>query len=453
MVGGGIFAVLGVAATDAGGGTPLAFALGGAVAAVTAYSHSKLSVAMPSAGGTVTFVDRVYRGGWLTGSLNATLWVGYVATIALYTSAFGHYTATLFPGGTNPSGVLLRTLMIVGVAVPWLINMANASLIARTEGFVVGIKLLMLGVVVVAGMPAISTTKLAPASWPSPIGVLTAGMLIFVAYEGFELIANASEDVRDARRTLPRAFALSVGLVIVLYVAIAAVVVGSLSTKEIASSADFALAQAASASLGSAGFRLVAVSAMLATLSAINATLYGASRLSYTLAREGELPERFEHLRWNSPDGLHITAFLGLILAVGLPLSSISTVASAVFLGVFAVVNAAAAKASADIGASKLLSQVGSVGCLLSLVVLIGRSASQDRAALVVLATLVVAALSVERWLLAKHRGRSPTAPRTRIGCGPSELVLTGCWGSRAGGPQRSGTATGARAGGRPGSG
>ena len=98
-------------------------------------------------------------------------------------------------------------------------------------------------------------------------------MLIFVAYEGFELIANASADVRSPEKTLPRAFALSVGIVIALYVLIAYVVVGSLSPSEIIASSDFALAQAASTSLGHIGFIMVSISAVLATFSAINATL------------------------------------------------------------------------------------------------------------------------------------------------------------------------------------
>jgi amino acid transporter len=406
MVGGGIFAVLGVAATEAGGATPLAFLVGGVVAALTAYSYSKLSVAMPSAGGTVAFIDRVFGVNEITGSLNAVLWTGYVATTALYASAFGHYTATLLPGGKDPAAVLLRALILLGIAVPWGINLANAAVVARTEGAVVAVKLLILGVVIAAGVPSASTTPLAPSVWPSLVHVAAAGMLIFVAYEGFELISNSSEDVTDARRVLPGAFALSVGIVLVLYVVIAAVVVGSLSPQEIAAAADFALAEAASASLGSAGFTLVALSAMLATLSAINATLYGAARLSYTIAAEGELPERFEHLRWNEPIGLHVTAGAGLFVAVALPLSSISGLASAIFLAVFAAVNITAFRAGAGAGVNRGVAAIGGVGCAISLAVLLVRSGGQDPVVLVALAVLVAGAALVERHVLRRRPAR-----------------------------------------------
>ncbi len=406
MVGGGIFAVLGVAATDAGGATPIAFLIGGAISLLTAVSYSKLSVTYPSAGGTVAFVDRIFGINELTGSLNIVLWAGYIATTALYASAFGHYAATLFVGDAVPSPVLLRGAILIAVAGPWLVNLTNARLVARTEGVVVAVKLAILGVVIAAGVPAVSPASLAPGSWPSPLAVVAAGMLIFVAYEGFELIANASADVSEPRRTLPRAFMVSVSAVIVLYVLVSIVVVGSLSSAEIARTADFALAQAASATLGSAGFTMVAVAAVLATLSAINATLYGSARLSYTIASEGELPEGFERLTWNEPIGLHVTAGAGLAIAVALPLTSISAVASAVFLAVFTVVNVAAWRAGRSAGVRRPVAAVGVIGCAGALVVLVVRSATTDPVALATLVVLIGAALGVEHLILRRRPGR-----------------------------------------------
>lgn len=405
MVGGGIFAVLGVAATEAGGATPVAFAVAGAVAAVTAYSYSRLSTYFRSAGGTVTFVDRVFGVDNLTGALNIVLWVGYIATTALYVSAFANYGVTFLPGGSAPSQLLVRALILVGVLIPWGINLTNAGLVAKSESYIVAAKLTILSVVIVAGVPSVSSDRLAPATtWPSFPAVLAAGMLIFVAYEGFELIANASADIKRPERNLPLAFALSVGLVIVLYVAIAAVVVGALSPEEIVRSADVALAKAAGASLGQVGFTLVAVSALLATLSATNATLYGAARLSFTLATEGELTSTFERMEWNQPIGLHITALVGLALAVGLRLTSISTVCSAIFLIVFSVVNAAAFKAAKAIRAQRWLAGMGVLGCTVSLFVLVMRSVSEDPVGLIVLLVLLVSALMTERTVLRQRR-------------------------------------------------
>jgi amino acid transporter len=404
MVGGGIFAVLGVAATRAGGATPVAFLVGGVVAALTAYSYARLSVAMTSAGGTVSFIDRVFGVSQVTGSVNALLWIGYVVTTALYAAAFGNYAGTFVGGDGEPGPVVLRTLIAVGVVVPWAVNLANASVVARAETFVVGIKMLILVIVVVAGAPSIDSARLAPSTWTGPLGIVGAGMLIFVAYEGFELISNASDDVRDPDRTLPRAFAASVGIVVVLYVAIATVVVGSLTPDRIVQAADFALAEAASDSLGQIGFRAVAVSAVLATLSALNATLYGAARLSYTLATERELPNEFANRKWDDPVGLHVTAGLGLLAAVTLPLASISAMASAIFLLVFAMVNAAAFRAADDIAARRPIAGAGAVACGLALIVLLVKTATDSPAAIVTLVVTSAFVLGVEHRLLAPRR-------------------------------------------------
>jgi amino acid transporter len=404
MVGGGIFAVLGVASEQAGGGTPIAFVVAGLVAALTAFSYARLSVQYQSAGGTVTFIDKEFGVGELTGSLNIVLWAGYIVTTALYASAFGNYAATLFPGGTDPNPMLLRALIAVGVIVPWTINLANAGLVARSESLIVAIKLVMLMVVIAAGVPTVSPDRVDPSTWPAAFSIVGAGMLIFVAYEGFELIANASADVRSPEKTLPRAFALSVGLVIAFYVAIAFVVVGSLSPSQIADAADFALAQAASASLGRSGFILVSISAVLATFSAITATLYGSARLSFTIATEGELPADLEARTWNQPVGLHITALIGLGMAVALRVASISALASAIFLAVFAVVNAAAFKNAGPARWVRFVAGAGVAGCVASLAIVVARSVTNDPIAMLVLVILLASALAAEHLFFKRQR-------------------------------------------------
>ena len=192
MVGGGIFVVLGVAAEQAGGATPLAFLVAGVVAALTAYSYAKLSVRYPSGGGTVTFVDRVFGVDTVSGSVNVLLWVGYMATIGLYAAAFGHYGAALLPGDLADNALVFKSLAVVGILAPWIINLANAGIIARTESFVVAIKLVILMIVVAVGMPSVDPEQLRPDTWSSPFAIVAAGMVVFVAYEGFELIANSA---------------------------------------------------------------------------------------------------------------------------------------------------------------------------------------------------------------------------------------------------------------------
>ncbi|NQU42999.1 APC family permease [bacterium] len=395
MVGGGIFAVLGLAVELAHGGTPVAFAIAGAVALLTAYSYAKLSVAYPSRGGTVTFLNRVFGAGMLTGSLNVLLWLSYVVMLSLYAFAFGSYGARFLPQAWQATGthvlISLSVILIAGL------NLLNVELIGKAEEWIVALKLLILLFFVAVGLASINASHIAPASWSPPLQLAAGGMIIFVAYEGFELIANTAQDVRDAARTLPRAYFTAVGFVIALYVAVALVAVGNLSVDEIVAAKDYALAEAARPFLGQAGFTLIAVAAMLSTASAINATFYGTARLSFCIAHDGELPAVLERKVWGKPvAGLLITAGLTLFVANALDMTSIATLGSAGFLLIFASVNAANARHASHTNSRAWISVGGAGACVAAFGALVWQTARTEPARLWVLAVMVALAVLVE---------------------------------------------------------
>ena len=396
MVGGGIFAVLGLAVELAGGAVPISFIIAGVVALLTAYSYAKLSVAFPSRGGTVVFLDRAFGVDFFTGSANNLLWVGYIVTLALYAVAFGNYAGTFLPEGMQEA-TLSHVLISLGIILPTLLNLLSASLISKAETYIVIIKIAILLLVIIVGISGIETSRLSPNTWEPLVQVVGAGMIIFVAYEGFELIANTADSVKDYRVTLPRAYYTAVIFVIVLYAAIAVVTAGSIAPDQIAQVSDFALAEAAKPSLGQFGFTMVAISAVLATLSAINATLYGSARLSYVIATEGELPEFLEDKVWNQPVvGLLITSVLALLLANLSDLSSISTMASAGFLVIFGLVNAANYALAKTVHSSKVLAGLGVLACAFALVTLTVNTFQTDPAQVWVLVIMVAIAVGVE---------------------------------------------------------
>ena len=218
----------------------------------------------------------------------------------VYAVAFGKYASTFIPQDQQ-SVLLLHVLISLGIILPTIVNLFGAEIISKTEIYIVGFKIAILVIVIVLGFGSVDPTPLEPGMWKPLTQIVSAGMIIFVAYEGFELIANTADDVRNYRVSLPRAYYISVVFVIILYTLIAIVVVGSLSPGVIASSQDFVLAEAAKPSLGQLGFTMVGVAAVLATLSAINSTLYGSARLSYTIASEGELPKALEKKVWSQP--------------------------------------------------------------------------------------------------------------------------------------------------------
>lgn len=395
MVGGGIFAVLGLSVQLARGGAPLAFALAGGVALATTYSYVKLAAAFPGPGGTVSFVDRAFDSGLLAGSVNILLWLSYVVMLSLYASAFGSYGASLLP---HASQVLWAHLLTSGVILLiTALNVFSAALIGAAELWIVAVKIGILLLFVAVGLPAIEPARLAVSQWAPALPLAAGGMIIFLAYEGFELIANASGDLREPKRNIPRAFSSSVVFVIALYVAVAAVTVGTLPVDTIVAARDYALAIAARPTLGHAGDLAITVAALLSTASAINATLYGAARLSYTIARDGELPASLERKIWNKPlEGLFITAAATLVVANGFSLSSISTMGSAGFLLIFAAVNAANCRLAGDTGSRRWLSAAALLLCLAALTALVVQTARQAPSHLWVLVALVGLSVGIE---------------------------------------------------------
>ncbi len=395
MVGGGIFAVLGLAVVLTGGGAPVAFAIAGAVAAITAYSYAKLSVRFPNEGGTVEFLNQAFGTGWVTGSFNVLLWVSYLVMLSLYSAACGSYGATFFPEGTQAFWkhiILSGTIIIFTV-----LNAMGATFVGKAEKYIVGLKLVILVLVAGVGVWSIKFSSLAPSTWEAPLSLVAGGMIIFVAYEGFELIANTARDVRDPKKTLPKAYYTSVGFVIALYVVIAAVTVGNLPLPQIAVAKDYALAAAAKPFLGQFGFVLIAIAAILATCSAINATLYGSARVSYIIAKDGELPESLDRNVWGRPiEGLIITCIASLLMANLLDLKSISTMGSAGFLFIFAGVNASNAILYKETGAKRWLAISGAIVCLGALGALVRQTAISTPENIWVLVAMVGISIGIE---------------------------------------------------------
>jgi hypothetical protein len=395
MVGGGIFAVLGLAVQLSEGGAPVAFLIAGLVALITSYSYSKLSVALPGKGGTVSFLDKAFGSGLFTGSMNILLWISYIIMLSLYAFAFGSYGAELFPAGSHD---LIRHLLISGIVIIiTVLNIFSAKLIGEAEDFIVAIKLIILLFFCTVGFWGIQFDNLETQNWSSATSLIAGGFIIFLAYEGFELIANTADDVRDPEKTLPRAYYASVIFVIILYILVSAVTVGNLPVNKIVEAKDYALAMAAKPFLGQFGFILIAIAALLSTTSAINATLYGSARLSYIIAKDGELPRFLEDNVWNKPlEGLLITSAFTLLVANLFDLSSLSTMGSAGFLLIFAGVNLANAKLSEQTKSKKTISYVGAGLCLGALVSLLWQTLTTNINHLWIFIGMIILSVGIE---------------------------------------------------------
>lgn len=370
MVGGGIFAVTGLTVQMTRGAAPIAFLIAGVVALLTSYSYLKLTLRFPGEGGTVDFLNRAFGGGILTGAANILLLQSYVVLVSVYAYAFGSYGSSLFPEADRDFWL---PVLITGVILALVfVNVFAASLVVRSENLFNAVKMLLLAGFVVAGLlTPMEWSRLGPENFVTPMGIVAGAMLIFLNYEGFELIANASKNVADPKRSLPIAYIGGVLLVIVFYVLIVTVVVGHMGFAAVEKASDYALSVAAQDILGRPGHVALAAAALLATSSAINATFYSIGKLTYIVASSGELPGSLERtICGEHVVGTLITAVLALLVAILVPLDAIATMGSAGFLLLFMAVNVANMRLSRETASSRWISGLAALATAIALVVL-----------------------------------------------------------------------------------
>ncbi len=397
MVGGGIFAVTGLTIQLTKGAAPLAFIVAGIVALLTSYSYLRMTLKYPSQGGTVEFLVRGFGPGVFSGAMNILLSMSYMVLLSVYAYAFGSYGRSFFP---DVDPMLMTKALASGLMITLVVvNTFGADLVIRSENVFNAGKMVLLAIFIAVGLAMpLDLSRMAPSEYVPSVELIAGAMIIFLNYEGFELIANASPDIKNPKKTLPIAYIGGVLIAIVLYILIAVVVLGHLDFKQIADHSDNALSVAAHSFMGPAGI-IVTIAALLATSSAINATFYGAGRLTYTIAKSGELPKELErNIRGQPLEGMFIFAIIALILVNFLPLNAIATMGSAGFLLIFFAVNFANVRRAKETESHAWISMLGMAACAIALIALCWQVWRVDatRPHLWILAGMIAAAFTIE---------------------------------------------------------
>ncbi|XOB98961.1 APC family permease [Deinococcota bacterium DY0809b] len=373
MIGGGIFSVLGITVALSGNGAPFAFLVGAVVALVAGYFFVRLALHFRDDGGVFTYL----RGAWprvpaLPALAGWILLAMYVGTLALYAYTFAAYGADLLgEPGLRP----LRIFLALGVLAFFvLVNLEGVRASGTTEDLMVYTKLIILGLFALIGLFRADYERFLPAFDQGVTAVFLGAAVIFVAFEGFELVANAVKETQDPERDLPFGIYGSILVTAAVYVLLAVVAVGSLSLAEIRAASDYALAKVAEPVLGQAGRYLIALSALLATSSAINSTLFGASRMVAEMAQEGSLPRVFaardaRGVPWLGVVALAVAA--GAFAVLG-SLSLIAEFSSLTFLLVVLLVALAGWKLRREIHVNPWLAAAGFVLVLVVAATLLG---------------------------------------------------------------------------------
>lgn len=394
MVGGGIFSVLGVVVALAGGWAWLSLLLAGAVALLASLSYVALSTRWHQGGGAYGYLRRLGHDRAAV-TLAWVLVIGYVLTLSVYAFTFGHYLANVVDL-SPPWWPRIFALAILATLVA--VNLRGVGDAQRVEVVTVWAKLAVLLALGGIGLVRFNPENLAAGTSgePGALEVVLGAASVFMAYEGFQLLAYDYDDIADPDRTLPRAVPAAVVVVIVTYVVVALGAASLVGASTLVAEKEIALAAAGLAALGQTGLVIVTVGAVFSTGSAINATLFATARLTGSVARAHRYPS---WLRRTNAQGAPVAAVLALgglaaVLATVGGLTRLVEAASLVFLATFTIVCAIAWRERAGwrTGAG-----IGAVAAGLSTLALAGRVATQTPWALAALVVAVGLAVLLRR--------------------------------------------------------
>ena len=292
MVGGGIFTILGISVSMIGAFTPLAIILGGVIALLAAYSYIKLGVYYKDEGATYSFFKKTFPNSPFSASLIGWCVIfGYISTLALYAYTFSSYAISGFAFADSE---WVRKLVAGAVILTFtLINIWSVKGMGKIEDIMVYTKLVILVVISFILINNSQTTLpvlLQNENEASVLSILVVASITFVAYEGFQLVINAVNEMENPEINIPKAIYSAIFLAVLIYVVISFGAILAIPFDEIIKNKEYALASGAEHVLGHWGTDLVIVGALLATSSAISGTVFGASRQMAVIARDGYFP-------------------------------------------------------------------------------------------------------------------------------------------------------------------
>ena len=380
MIGAGVFALTGFAAGLAGPALTLAFLLNGFVAMFTAVSYAELGAAFPEAGGGYLWVKEAlmdpngFYAGWMS-------WFAHAVACSLYAVTFGTFLLELIHYAgfvATPeeimlygvvSGHLLEKMFAVGmVSLFAYINFRGADETGTVGIVVTGIKVVVLGAYVVFGVLA----TLNQPNWPSQFlaspefmpngifGIIGAMGFTYIAFEGYEIIVQSGEEVVDPGKNIPKAVFYSMLIVVPIYILVAFATIGGVDVTQnliqragmggqgqvytwqlLGELGELGIIRAAGQFMPY-GVPLLLFAGLAATMSALNATVYSSSRVSFAMGRDRALPRLFGkiHSDKRTPHvAIFLSAVLIAVMAVSLPIEAVAASADIMFILLFVQVN------------------------------------------------------------------------------------------------------------------
>jgi amino acid transporter len=355
MIGASIFSIFGVGAKMAGKNLIEVFVLSGVYALIVAYTYAKLGGKIISNAGPIAFILEGIGDNILTGALSLLIWLTYVVSVALFAKGFaGYFLPLLNLPVTAMSMAMTEILLILFFTA---LNFFGSKAVGKAEFYLVLIKLIILLLFIAGGVASMKVSNLRPNLQADQLkSTLFGSVIFFLSYMGFGLIVNASENIKNPEKNIPRAIYISIAIVMFVYVGVSMAAVGNLPVDRLVTLGENALAEAAKPFLGKFGFFLISFGALISISSAMNATIFGGANISYSLAKDGELPEFFERKLWfKSREGLYITSGLSILVVLFFHIEEIAALTSSIFTIIYIVVIYSHLKLADRFGGNKML--------------------------------------------------------------------------------------------------
>ena len=283
IIGAGIFVVLGPAVGYAGPAVIVSMVIAATVALFTALSFAELGSAIPRQGGTYEFAYQMISP--FAAFISGCMWLfGQTVAGAAVSLGLASYVVAMFPF------LSLKIVAISAALVLTVLNLVGTKYSAMVNNVLVLVKILILCLFVGFGAFQVNSQNYTPFAPNGIVGVLQAAGFIFFAYIGFGRIAALGEEVKNPKKTLPLAILLALVTSVILYVATGLVATGLQNYRTLAGSGS-PLADAARATGNSTLVATISFGAIIATVSVLLTNLVGLSRVSFAMARNGQLPK------------------------------------------------------------------------------------------------------------------------------------------------------------------
>ncbi len=336
MLGAAIFAVLGQVAQLAGNLMTFAYVGGAIIATFSAYTYIKMSNSYPSAGGIGMFFVKTYGKGTITASAALLMAASMVLSQSLIARTFGTYTLQLFNIG--PQSWLVPVLGVGLLIFAFIVNISKNYIIetftsAISVVKIIGLAIFSFAALIAAGfslgaLPQTFSLGVAPPTIPAQqgLGLAASFALALLSFKGFTTITNSGAEIVEPHKNIGRAIIISIAILALLYVFIALAVSSSLSVPEIIAAKDYALAAAASPTLGVYGLWFTVGIAILSTVTVSIGSLFAVSRLTAMLSKMKLIPH--SHLGMKGRVQKHMLIYLLIISSILTILFDLSRIAS-----------------------------------------------------------------------------------------------------------------------------